>query len=279
MAADRRDFYVYVYIDPRNYEEFYYGKGQGARRVAHLSDGKDSEKVARIRAIREEDLDPIVRTIAAGLTEQEALLIETTLIWKLGKNLTNIASGRFVSRFRPHNTLHKELPTFDFQNGIYLVNVGEGPTRDWDDCWEFGFLAAGGDPKWSSQLHPLTVGDVVVAYLKGRGYVGVGKVSARAVPYLDYRHRRRLLKDFHLVQPNIEHDSDDPALTEYILGVKWISAVSREDAKWQPRSGLFTTQMIRASLEGQPHTVAFIEDAFGVHLGELADQGRARPPR
>jgi len=27
------DYYVYVYIDPRNLEEFYYGKGQGARRT------------------------------------------------------------------------------------------------------------------------------------------------------------------------------------------------------------------------------------------------------
>ena len=32
------EFYVYVYIDPRNFEEFYYGKGKGNRKVAHLSD-------------------------------------------------------------------------------------------------------------------------------------------------------------------------------------------------------------------------------------------------
>ena len=25
------DYYVYVYIDPRNHEEFYYGKGKGSR--------------------------------------------------------------------------------------------------------------------------------------------------------------------------------------------------------------------------------------------------------
>lgn len=123
---------------------------------------------ARIRAIRREGLEPIVRTIAAGLTEQDALLIETTLIWKLGKNLTNLAPGHFVSLFRPHNTLHKELPGFDFQNGIYLVNVGEGRTRNWDDCQHLGFLATGGDPKWSTQLCRLTEGDVVVAYLKSR---------------------------------------------------------------------------------------------------------------
>lgn len=271
MTARVPDFYVYVYVDPRNYEEFYYGKGRGARRVAHLSDTTDSEKVSRINAIRKEGLEPIVRTIAAGLTEQEALLIETTLIWKLGKNLTNLASGHFVSLFRPHNTLHKELPGFDFQNGIHFVNVGEGSTRNWDDCLRLGFLAAGGDPKWSTQLCRLTEGDVVVAYLKGNGFVGVGQVTARAVPYLDYRHQGRLLRDFDLVQPNIDHDAEDPALTEYLVKVRWVNAVSREHAKWEPRSGLFTPQLIRASLEGQPRTVAFVEQAFGVNLGDLAD--------
>ena len=30
---------------------------------------------------------PIIRTVAAGLTEAEAHLIETALIWKLGKGL------------------------------------------------------------------------------------------------------------------------------------------------------------------------------------------------
>lgn len=97
---DRRSYYVYVYIDPRNYEEFYYGKGMGSRRFDHLSDMSDSEKVARIRAIETEGLLPIIRTVAANLTEAEAHLIETTLIWKLGRNLTNKAAGRFVSLFR-----------------------------------------------------------------------------------------------------------------------------------------------------------------------------------
>jgi hypothetical protein len=28
----KNDYYVYVYIDPRNFEEFYYGKGRGNRK-------------------------------------------------------------------------------------------------------------------------------------------------------------------------------------------------------------------------------------------------------
>ena len=79
------------------------------------------------------------------------------------------------------------------------------------------------------------------------------------------------MKDFDLVQPNIAHDSGDPALAEYILRVTWVNAVPREDAKWQQRSGLYSTQLIRASLEGQPQTVGFIEDPFAVKLRDLAD--------
>jgi len=86
------DHYVYVYIDPRNYEEFYYGKGKGTRKDAHLGDTGDSAKARRIAEIEREGLQPIVRVIARGLTEEEALLIEKTLLWKLGKWTTNIAT-------------------------------------------------------------------------------------------------------------------------------------------------------------------------------------------
>jgi len=264
-----RNFYVYVYIDPRNYEEFYYGKGKGARRFSHLSDDSDSEKVARIRAIEAEGLSPIIRTVAAGLSEQEAHLIETTLIWKLGKGLTNKAAGRFVSLFRPRNTLHRELSAFDFQNSVYYVNVGEGPHRNWDDCRRLGFLSAGQGAQWRDQILDLAEGDVVVPYLKGRGYVGVGKVLARAVPYLDFRLEGKLLRDFDLVAPEMAENSDSLVNSEYVLRIEWIASVPRSEAKWKSKSGLFATQLVRASLDRQPVTVAFVEDAFGVRLQEL----------
>jgi hypothetical protein len=111
------EYYVYVYIDPRNFEEFYYGKGKGSRKQAHLFDVSESEKAKRIREIRKAGLDPIVRVIASGLTEKEALLVEATLIWKLGKFTDNVAGGHFSNKFRPHNTLHIELDNFDYQTG------------------------------------------------------------------------------------------------------------------------------------------------------------------
>lgn len=113
------NYYVYVYIDPRNHEEFYYGKGKGSRKNAHLNEDSDSEKSKRISAIKAEGLEPIIRVIARNLTEHDALLVEKTLLWKLGKHLTNIASGHYSKNFRPHDTLHKKLPGFDFQNSVY----------------------------------------------------------------------------------------------------------------------------------------------------------------
>ena len=268
-VSDR--YYVYVYIDPRNFEEFYYGKGTGSRSHAHLQDVGDSVKVARIQAIQSEGLGPIIRSIARGLTSEEALMVETTLIWKLGRTLTNVASGRYVGRFRPMDTFHRRLARFDFENGIYYVNVGEGETRHWDDCRRFGFLAAGGDSKWSDQVRGLEVGDVVVAYLKGAGNVGIGVVESTAVPYAGYRSDGILLNEYELVEPNIAHDASDLAICEYLVAVEWIAAVARQDAKWMPRSGLFTSQLVRASLDAQPNTISFVEEAFGIDLGALAD--------
>jgi hypothetical protein len=36
MSDSNAQWYVYVYIDPRNFEEFYYGKGKGNRKEAHI---------------------------------------------------------------------------------------------------------------------------------------------------------------------------------------------------------------------------------------------------
>jgi uncharacterized protein len=87
--SENSDYYVYVYIDPRNYEEFYYGKGTMDRKYAHLQDESDNKKTERIKEIRDAGLEPIIKVIARGLTQHDALLVEKTLIWKLGRNLTN----------------------------------------------------------------------------------------------------------------------------------------------------------------------------------------------
>ena len=57
------NYYVYVYIDPRNFEEFYYGKGKGSRKDSHLFSDTESIKSQRISTIKKEGFTPIIRVL------------------------------------------------------------------------------------------------------------------------------------------------------------------------------------------------------------------------
>ncbi len=57
-------------------------------------------------------------------------------------------------------------------------------------------------------------------------------------------------------------------LCEYVATVNWIKAVDREHAKWKAKAGIYTTTHVRASLDGQPDTIAFLEEEFGVNVRE-----------
>lgn len=268
MTSLKTDYYVYVYIDPRNFEEFYFGKGTGSRKKAHLMDDSDTEKAKIIKAIKAAGLEPIIKVIAKDLTEHEAFLIEKTLIWKLGRALTNISSGHFAEKFRPHNTFHLDLSGFDFKNGLYYVNVGEGKHRCWDDCQQYGFLTAGQHKKFSDPIRTLEPGDIVVAYLKNRGYVGIGRVTEKAVRVNDFQVNGKSLKHYPLKVTDIFDNCDDDK-SEYPVKVEWVKAVESDKAKWKAKSGLFTSQLVKASLQGQPKTIEFLEKEFYVTFRDL----------
>ena len=262
------NYYVYVYIDPRNFDEFYYGKGKGSRKDAHLDDMSDSKKAKRIAEIKKEGFDPIVCVIARDLNEQEALLIEKTLLWKLGKWTTNIATGHFADKFRPHNTFHKELSGFDYQNGIYYYNIGEGPDRNWDDYCKFGFISAGQGKRWRDAICGFNVGDVFVAYLKGKGFVGIGKIKEQAKMIREVKINGKPLLQLPLRQ-DMSQNSNNPELSEYVAIVDWIKCVPRNKAWWRKSPKLYTTTHIRASLDNQQATIKFIEDHFKVKIKNL----------
>lgn len=268
MIDDKPEYYVYVYIDPRNFEEFYYGKGKGNRKEAHLFEESDSEKSKRINAIQKAGLKPIIKVVAKDLTEREAFLIEKTLIWKLGRTLTNKSSGHFADKFRPHDTLHQDLVGFDFKNGIYYVNIGEGIHRCWDDCRKFGFLSAGQHKKYSDPLKNLEVGDVVAAFLKTYGYVGIGKVRQKAVRVTDFLVNNKSLKELPLKVENIFYNSDNDK-AEYLVNIEWIKTVDAGQAKWRSKSGIFASQLIKASLQGQRKTIDFLEFEFDIKFSDL----------
>jgi hypothetical protein len=269
------DYYVYVYIDPRNYEEFYYGKGKDRRKDAHLKDSSDSDKTKRIKAIKDEGLDPIIRVVARGLTESDAFLVEKTLLWKLGKSLTNQATGNFSDKFRPHDKLHVELSGFDYLEGIYYFNVGEGLHRQWSDCKKFGFISAGQGIRWRDAICAFQTGDIIAAYLKGRGFVGIGRITQTAKPIRGVMINSRMLTSLSLDCNEMAANIDSDELCEYVALVDWICSVNSENAHWAPKSDLFTTQLVRASLENQPETQCFLEDNFKVNLKEIREHRKA----
>lgn len=263
------EYYVYVYIDPRNFEEFYYGKGKGSRKDAHLFEDSDSEKSKRIKAIKKEGLEPIIRVIARGLSEHDALLVEKTLLWKLGKQLTNVSSGHYSKNFRPHDTLYKKLSGFDFQNGLYYYNVGEGPHRNWDDYVKYGFISAGQAPRFRDAMLSFEVGDVIAAYLPKKGYLGIGKIIKEALPIEQVRINDAPLLSLPLKCQNMANNSDSEDKSEYVALVKWFITLDRDDAKFKSKSGIYTPQKVKASLDNQPITVQFLELEFEIDLKEL----------
>lgn len=267
------EYYVYVYIDPRNYEEFYYGKGQRNRKDAHLKDKSDTEKTKRIKDILAAGQKPIIKVIAKDLTEDEAFLIEKTLIWKLGRNLTNISSGCFADKFRPHNEMHRDLYGFHFQNGIYYFNVDERHERSWADCKKYGFLSAGGGKVFGRQIQSFYEGDVVLAYVGGKGYVGVGVITEQAVKEKDFRINGKKLSELKLNSKRIigviNKNSSDSETAEYLVKVDWKATCETNDAKWIKNGNLFTARMAKASLQNQKQTVDFVASAFDVDIYKL----------
>ena len=142
---------------------------------------------------------------------------------------------------------------------IYYVNVGEGLSRNWDDCRKYGFLSAGGGRKWSKQLDKIKVGYTVIAYLKSRGYVGIGKVTSEAIPATKFCVNGEPIANLPLINDTIRSARRFSLENgEYLIGVDWQVAVPREHAAWKANAGLYTTALVCASLKNQQSTIEFV---------------------
>lgn len=98
--SEKLGYYVYLYSDPRNDRPFYIGKGRGNRAFAHLNDAGENAKVARIREIRADGIEPRIEVLAFGLDEVTAFKVEAAAIDLVGfDNLTNAALGHGARQF------------------------------------------------------------------------------------------------------------------------------------------------------------------------------------
>lgn len=81
-------YYVYQYVDPRNDEIFYIGKGKHRRFEFHLKENPQTSrnklKSNRIQSIRKDGYEPIVSFIIENINEPYAYAIEEELINVIG---------------------------------------------------------------------------------------------------------------------------------------------------------------------------------------------------
>ena len=68
--------------------------------------------------------------------------------------------------------------------------------------------------------------------------------------------------------PNIYTNANNEN-SEFLVKMDWIKSVDRSDAKWKPKSNLFSSQLVKASLENQQKTVEFLEREFEINFKEL----------
>ncbi|MFN2452927.1 MAG: hypothetical protein ABR577_01765 [Pyrinomonadaceae bacterium] len=83
---------------------------------------------------------------------------------------------------------------------------------------------------------------------------GFGEVTEPATMVKDFivKEKSARLLDLPLKQPNIRENSDDPELSEWVVGIKWLKTYSREEAKRFP--GIFANQNIVCKLRHEATT-------------------------
>jgi hypothetical protein len=79
-----REYYAYLYSDPRDGSPFYVGKGHGFRARKHLWRGPAGPVRERIATIRAAGFEPQL-TVTACASEGEAFAVERALIAALGR--------------------------------------------------------------------------------------------------------------------------------------------------------------------------------------------------
>ncbi len=113
-----------------------------------------------------------------------------------------------------------------------IFNVNEDNYRNWDDCMNYGFLSAGEKKRRITDIQKLEKGCRVYAYIgrKDRGYVGYGEITKEAVMAKDFVVESNGIKLLDLpLKADIKKYADDPDMSEYVIGVKWIAKVQKED--------------------------------------------------
>lgn len=157
--------------------------------------------------------------------------------------------------------------------GIYYVNVGDGITRSWEDMRTYNFISAGQDQKYNKFIINSNIGDIVAMYFAGKGYVGIGRIVKKAVPVNEFLFDGEQLTHEMLKQPGLFTNSENKSICEWLAEVEWIVTVDSDEAKSAKKGTreykIFTSPIIRASLDNQPDTIEYLNEVFDIDLQKL----------
>ena len=67
-------------------------------------------------------------------------------------------------------------------------------------------------------------------------------------------------------------------MEEYRLPVRWLRDVSRQDARWLPRRGLYASPQVMAPMGHHLDTLHFLQEAFDLTLTEESRPSRRPQP-
>jgi len=126
-----------------------------------------------------------------------------------------------------------------------FFNVGEkaGSGYRWEDYRKYGFICAGGGKLYRNWMEQIQVGDIIYAYVSRRGYVGIGTVMQKAVPFRKAKlSDGRRLSDADLVGKYDDGKDDDTC--DWVAFVKWEYSVNKDRAVRQPFITRATTSRI-----------------------------------
>jgi hypothetical protein len=161
-------YYVYRLIDPRNGETFYIGKGTGNRVFAHAKDelrgnaDDVSEKLKRIRAVRNDGFDVLHVIHRHGMDESTAIEVEAALI-DAYPEATNLAGGRASDERGLMHSSHVieryEAKEAKFKHKTIIININRtAAEKGIYDAVRFAWKL---DPKRAEKA------DLVVAVIQG----------------------------------------------------------------------------------------------------------------
>jgi hypothetical protein len=98
--------------------------------------------------------------------------------------------------------------------------------------------------------------------MKGRGYVGYGRVTEEATMIKDFVvEEGKPLLEVSLKAPKADEHKDDPERSEWVVGIEWIKTFGREEAR--SFKGIFANPHIVCKLRDQD-TVEFLKREFEV---------------